>query len=184
MAQPMTMEQMLTGKGFVISPDGTAARPTATVPAMPAMVFPLASSKYHHTRQRRQWEEEEQIALLRWVDEVAVRSEPLLGLLYHIPNGKYRTKAGAGRLKAMGVRAGYPDLHLPVGRRGYLGMWLELKTPGRQVDAHQRAMHALLTHQGHCVGTYQGWIAAATALCWYMDRADLAEQLEVVRMEK
>ena len=176
---PITMEQMLTANGFVIHADGTAARPTPTfIPAapvqVPAMVFPLASSKYHHTRQRRQYEEEEQIALLRWVDEIAVRTEPLLGLLYHIPNGKYRTKAGAGRLKAMGVRPGLPDLHWPVKRRGYLGLWLELKAPGRQVDAHQRAMHALLAHQGHYVGTYQGWLAAATALCWYMDRQDLS----------
>jgi len=179
MALPMTMEQLLTANGFVISPDGTAARPTATVPAMPAMVFPVASSKYHRTRQRRQDEEEEQMALIRWVDEVAVRSEPLLGLLYHIPNGKYRTKAGAGRLKAMGVRAGMPDLHLPVARRGYHSLYIECKAPGRRVDAEQRAMHALLTHQGHCVRTYQGWLAAATALCWYMDRPDMGAQLEV-----
>jgi len=173
MALITTMEELLTARGYVIT-NGRAARPAPpTAPAMPVPSLDLPATKWHTMRRRRQWEEEEQIALLRWVDEVAVREVPLLRLLYHIPNGKYRSKAGAGRLKAMGVRPGCPDLHWPLARRGYHGMWLELKAQGRRADANQRAMHALLAHAGHYVGTYQGWLAAATALCWYIDRPDL-----------
>ena len=44
---------------------------------------------------------------------------PDLELLYHVPNGGSRNKAEASKLKRMGVRAGVPDLVLPVPRAGY-----------------------------------------------------------------
>lgn len=47
---------------------------------------------------------------------------------YHCPNGEIRSKATAGKLKAMGVRAGTPDLCfiLPGGHAGFI----ELKADG------------------------------------------------------
>lgn len=52
---------------------------------------------------------------------------PELELLAHVPNGGARSKATAGRLKAEGVRAGWPDIILPVGRKPYLSLMIELK---------------------------------------------------------
>ena len=43
-----------------------------------------------------------------------VRLEPRLALLHAIPNGGLRNKTVAAKLKAEGVKAGVPDLCLPV----------------------------------------------------------------------
>lgn len=77
-------------------------------------------------------EEQEQIALFTWATlAVAVGDYPDLALLYHIPNGGLRDKATAQALKRAGVRAGVPDLHLPVARHGFYGLWIELKRANR-----------------------------------------------------
>ena len=54
-----------------------------------------------------------------------------------IPNGEYRNKATAGRLKAMGVQPGVADLHvtLPGGKT----LWIELKSEKGRPSAAQLA---------------------------------------------
>lgn len=54
----------------------------------------------------------EQAALFRW----AVLQPPESGirLMMHIPNGGYRKPSEAARFRALGVRAGVPDILLPV----------------------------------------------------------------------
>ncbi|WP_415913252.1 VRR-NUC domain-containing protein [Neptuniibacter sp. QD37_11] len=49
-------------------------------------------------------------------------------LLIHIPNGGSRKNKFEGwRLKQQGTRAGVSDLHLPIARGGYFGLWMEFK---------------------------------------------------------
>lgn len=62
----------------------------------------------------------EQERLMEWAHVRAVH-HPALDLLYHIPNENAHHKM------RQGVQAGVPDLHLPVARGGYHGLWLELK---------------------------------------------------------
>lgn len=75
---------------------------------------------------RAQPEHELQSMLMQWA-EAAKGGLPWLGLLYAIPNGGSRNPREAKRLKAEGVKAGVPDLHLPVPHRGHAGLWLETK---------------------------------------------------------
>lgn len=56
-----------------------------------------------------------------------VKQYPEVALAYHIPNGGKRNKAEAARLKRQGVKAGVPDICLPVARGGYHGMYIEMK---------------------------------------------------------
>ena len=98
-------------------------------------------------------------------------------LLHHIPNGKQRSKAVAGQLKALGVKAGMPDLFLPVARQGCHGLYIELKTLTGGTTALQQALHSCLRDEGYAVEVCRGWVAAARVLCWYLNRADLAQQL-------
>lgn len=46
---------------------------------------------------------------------------------YHIPNGGLRSKREAARMKGQGVRPGVPDLCIPVARRGYHSLYIEMK---------------------------------------------------------
>lgn len=54
---------------------------------------------------------------------------PELRWLHAIPNGGYRDKITAGKLKAEGVKRGIPDIFLPLPIIGYAGLYVELKRP-------------------------------------------------------
>ena len=53
-----------------------------------------------------------------------------------IPNGEYRSKRTAGRLKAMGVQPGVADLHITL--PGGLTGWIELKSERGRQSPEQR----------------------------------------------
>jgi hypothetical protein len=76
-------------------------------------------------------EHEEQCALFAWA--AAHEAEyPALKLLFAVPNGGYRHAATAAALKAEGVKAGVPDIFLPVPRWDrFNGLWIELKRADR-----------------------------------------------------
>lgn len=78
-------------------------------------------------------EDAEAKALIQWADLVPI----IAGRLVHVPNGGRRNPREAGRLKAMGVRAGYPDFLLDVPHGGRHGLRLELKA--------RRPHHAAIT---------------------------------------
>ena len=60
-----------------------------------------------------------------------------------------RNATEAAKFKAMGVRAGFPDLILCVARHGYHGLFVELKTDkGRQTD-NQKYYQCVLEEQGY-----------------------------------
>lgn len=71
-------------------------------------------------------EHEEQAAVVRWA-AVSTAVWPELRWLFAIPNGGMRDKRTAAMLATEGVRAGVPDMFLPVARGGEHGLWLELK---------------------------------------------------------
>ena len=78
-------------------------------------------------------EDQIQQAVIRWSQQASVRKMfPQLALLYHIPNERKCTPQQGARLKRMGVKSGVPDLHLPVARGVYHGLYLEMKTGVRQ----------------------------------------------------
>jgi len=113
-------------------------------------------------------ESQEQMALFEWA-EMYKREYPELQLMYHIPNGGYRTKAEAGRFKAEGVKAGVPDIFLPVSRGGFHGLYIELKRMGRSgISDAQRKWLAALSEQGYKTVVCKGWQEAAGALSRYL----------------
>lgn len=64
---------------------------------------------------------------------------------WHTPNGGARTPTEAGRFKALGVKAGIPDLLALRNGRIYA---LELKAPGGRVSSAQTEMLAQLRAAG------------------------------------
>jgi hypothetical protein len=53
-----------------------------------------------------------------------------------VPNGEYRSKRTAGKLKAAGVRAGVADFHCTL--RGGRTLWIELKTRDGRLSPAQK----------------------------------------------
>jgi hypothetical protein len=77
-------------------------------------------------RPARDIEHREQVRLFRRCESERAQ-HPELDDLYAIPNGGKRDKITAARLKAEGVKAGTPDLHLPHARSGYHSLYVEMK---------------------------------------------------------
>lgn len=110
----------------------------------------------------------EQQSLFHWV-ALQTGTHPELALLYHIPNGGARSRATAGRLKAEGVRAGVPDLCLPVPRGPYHGLYVELKRrDGGRVSPAQRDWMQRLRAQGYETAVCHGWEEAAETIIAYL----------------
>lgn len=82
----------------------------------------------YYTRQqaRRRSEATEQEALITWC-RIFENRYPELKMIYHIPNGGSRNQLEAANLKRQGVKAGVPDLCLPVPKAGYHGLYIEMK---------------------------------------------------------
>jgi hypothetical protein len=117
-------------------------------------------------------EHEDQAALFRWV-KLAAGAQPALNLLYAIPNGGHRHKAVAAKLAAEGVKAGVPDLCLPVARGEFHGLYIEMKrTKGGTVSAVQKYWLAVLAAEGYCALRCNGWDDARQALTLYLDGRD------------
>ena len=96
-------------------------------------------------------EDEEQIAVMSWAALMEGRY-PELRLLHHIPNGGKRGKREAAVFKAMGVKAGVPDLFLPCAREGYHGLYVEMKALDGRPSKTQLEMLKALSGQGYrCV---------------------------------
>lgn len=118
-------------------------------------------------------EEGEQAALMRWTLAMRVKW-PALDLLYHIPNGGLRSKATAGKMKAVGQKSGVPDLHLPVPSVHYHGLYIEMKRRrGGTPTQEQVGWMEALSNRGYCVCWCRGWIAAARVLEAYLERGEI-----------
>ena len=113
-------------------------------------------------------ESAEQIALFRWA-ELQRKNMPGLELIYHIPNGGSRNKAEAANLKMQGVKAGVPDICLPVARGHWHGMYIEMKRrKGARVSSKQREYIEALRKQGYLAVVCKGWCEAAMHIEGYM----------------
>ncbi|HEX7386258.1 MAG TPA: VRR-NUC domain-containing protein [Castellaniella sp.] len=113
-------------------------------------------------------EDDHQAALIRWA-RLQSKTTPELALLLHIPNGGRRNIREAARLKAQGVRAGVPDLLLPVSRFGRHGLWIELKAPKNgRVSADQKQWIEDLNKQGYAAMVCVGWLQARDAIIDYL----------------
>lgn len=108
-------------------------------------------------------ESAEQQALFQWAQWSAGKYSGL-DLMYHIPNGGARSKSEAGRFKAEGVKAGVPDIFLPVARGSYHGLYIEMKRRGGKVSGAQQGMLDRLRAQGYCAVVCYGFEAARVVI--------------------
>lgn len=103
--------------------------------------------------------------------EMFIERCPDLQGLIHVPNEGKRTKAGHGILIGLGMRPGVSDLLLLRARRGYNGLAMELKAPGK-LRATTPEQKTFLRQQwkenwlaGVCDDAATGW----SIIAWYLD---------------
>jgi hypothetical protein len=108
--------------------------------------------------------------LIKWL---AKHPDPRTGMIFAIPNGGWRSQRTASTLKAEGVRAGVPDLFLPIPCNGYHGLFIELKTPTGRPTPEQKQWIDALNEQGYKAVICKGLIAAQTEINNYLSQACL-----------
>lgn len=115
-------------------------------------------------------EHHEQRLLIDWCATQKV-PHPELQYIFAVPNGARTSMSVAKRLKAEGLRKGYPDLGLDVARGGFHGLRLELKRLNgvpSAVSPEQRAWGEWLMTQGYSWHVCFGWEAARYRLLQYL----------------
>lgn len=91
---------------------------------------------------RSEWRSEDEFTRQVFVHLAQLAHEwPELALAYHVPNENAH--------KRPGVRAGIPDICIPLPRGPYAGLYIELKANGGQLRQSQAETIALLQAQGH-----------------------------------
>ncbi len=112
-------------------------------------------------------ESQEQVAFFKWCLR---HHEEYKGLekIFAIPNGGIRDKRMGARMKAEGLRAGVPDMLLPVARGGFHSLYIELKKrKGGKVSDVQKTWVAALKAEGHRVEICKGFAEARAVVIDY-----------------
>lgn len=106
-------------------------------------------------------EADEQRALVEWCNWHKLP-------IFHIPNGGKRNKFEAKRLKQQGVKAGVPDLFLPMPTEKHHGLFIELKRKdGGRVSEPQKRWLEYLASQGYRAVVCHGADEAIKAIADY-----------------
>ena len=109
-----------------------------------------------------------QAQVIAWANK-QTKVYPELSRLFHIPNGGQRHVLVAVNLKRQGVKAGVPDLFLPVPRFGCHGLWIEMKTQDGAISASQKGWIGYLQGAGYRVKVCRSFEEARVTLIDYLN---------------
>lgn len=96
------------------------------------------------------------------------RIYPELHWIHHCPNGGSRQKAEAIRLKAQGVKPGVPDLHLPIRKGKYIGLYIEMKYDNGTLQKTQKEWILAMKAAGHFACVCYGYENAVNVIEEYV----------------
>lgn len=114
------------------------------------------------------YEDEEQEAIFRWASYI-----PELETMYAVPNGQYRPKNIAVKLKRQGVKSGVSDICLPLPKGKYHGLYLELKVGKNKPTENQKEFLKKVISVGYCGVVCYGFEDAADVITSYLRCEDL-----------
>ena len=97
-------------------------------------------------------EHHEQVTFVHWLKW----AHPKV-LFFAIPNGGYRNKITASKLKKEGVTAGVPDLFIAEPRFDISGLFIEMKTNKGVVSKSQKEIMTKLKCKGYCCKVAYGF---------------------------
>ncbi len=116
-------------------------------------------------------EEYEQSQVIAWARFYG-RLHPELNMLFHVPNGGARDKREGANLKKAGVLAGIPDLILPVARKGFHHLYIEMKVEPNKPTATQVTILKNLKNEQNLAIVCYGAEQAKKVIRWYLDMAE------------
>lgn len=108
-------------------------------------------------------------AIHKAVIEWATAHPKLRGLVLHVPNEGKRTRSYGKLLKDMGMIAGISDLFIAMGRRGFYGAWIELKSCGGKLSISQKEFLFKMNQQNYYTAVCWSLEEAINIISWYCD---------------
>jgi hypothetical protein len=115
-------------------------------------------------------EYDEQKLVFAWANFFEIKY-PELGLLNGSLNGVRLTIGQAVNAKLAGMKKGFPDINLPVARRGFNGLFIELKRRdgvASDVKKEQKKWLTGLSKNGYHAVVCFGADEAIAVLQWYL----------------
>ena len=113
-------------------------------------------------------EYQEQCAVFTWA-QLMENKYPELGLLNSSLNGVRLAIGPAMKAKRAGMKAGFPDIFLPVARNGYHGLFIELKRKGgAKPSPDQQVWLTNLSTEGYSCFCCKGAEAAIKTIGIYL----------------
>jgi len=98
-------------------------------------------------------EHDQQKAVVEYCDRILIHKqrEKVNGHfpIFATPSAGKRSHQLAAYMKAEGLRAGVPDLFIPVARGGFHGLWIEMKTVVGKISPSQIEWIQYLTDAGY-----------------------------------
>lgn len=94
-------------------------------------------------------EHDHQVTFFDWCELMSRTEFPELKYAFAIPNGGHRHISVAKKLKAEGVKAGVPDIFIPVAKNGYHGLFIEMKREDGKIQPNQEVWINDLAVQGY-----------------------------------
>jgi hypothetical protein len=134
-------------------------------------LIPKGRNKPRH--QARDTEHQEQAKLFAWAEE-NVEKYPALEWLFAIPNfqgfvgKKWKRIISGQRMNAEGRKRGVPDVLFPERRGSYVGLAIEMKSPGSYPNREQRLWLAHLRKAGWLVDTCYSFEEARDLILAYL----------------
>lgn len=114
-------------------------------------------------------EHHEQRTLFTW-EALNRYKYPQLANMFAIPNGGWRHKATAAKLKAEGVKPGVCDVFLAWPAKGFHGLFIEMKRlVGGRLSDEQKAWSERLLAAGYQVRVCKGFEEAKQAIEEYLN---------------
>lgn len=93
---------------------------------------------------------------------------PDLKWIHHCPNGGKRQTREAARLKAQGVKPGVSDLHLPIPKGAYVGLYIEMKYNTGTIEPEQKEWIKAMKAAGHFACVCYGYDYAVKVIEEYV----------------
>jgi hypothetical protein len=113
-------------------------------------------------------EDQSQMQVIDFCKLVKWKGKYLSDYIHHSPNGGKRSISEAARFRAMGTKAGFPDLFLPIAVEPFHGLFIEMKTSKGVISASQEAYHPSLIQEGYRVESCYSANGAITLIKNYL----------------
>lgn len=113
-------------------------------------------------------EHKQQVALFQWA-RLQSKAWPELDLMFAVPNGARTSIRTAVKLKAEGMKAGVPDICLPVPRKGFGSLFIEMKRKGGRLQDSQKEWATQLIANGNRVAVCYSTDEAISVISDYLN---------------